>query len=167
MINSNIIRSSEDNFYNFFESKNLKLYVAIISATIGVISNYSAIKHQLSQTRFDMLYYPGLLDFYAIGITTLLDSAIILFSLMRISLLTWCSTIVALIISIYANIQLMFQVAGGTTFKTTNKLFVDPSFTFMFIVGISLAILPIIILKNIMVLLLKQIDEEKFKGELK
>lgn len=157
----NTIESKNNqDFYKSFESKKLKLYVAIISATIGVVSNYSAIKHQLSQTRFDMLYFPGLLDFYAAGITILLDSAIILFSLMRISLLTWCSTIVALIISIYANIQLMFQVAGGNTFKNTSKLFIDPSFTFMFIVGMSLAILPIIILKYIMVLLLKQIDNE-------
>lgn len=156
---------NEEKFYNFFESKKLKLWVAIISSIIGVISNYSAIKYQLSQTRFDMIYYPNLLDFYAIGITILLDTSIILFSLMRINVLAWCSTIVALIISIYANIQLMFQVAGGNTFKNTNKLFDDPSFTLMFIVSMSLAILPIAILKHIMILLLEQVDNKNSLNE--
>jgi hypothetical protein len=162
--NTNII---ENNFYNFFESKKLKLWIAIIISTIGIVSNYSAIKYQLSHTRFDLIYYPNLLDFYAIGITILLDSSIVLFSLMRINLLTWCSTIVALIISIYANIQLMFQVAGGDTFKNTNKLFDDPSFTLTFIVSMSFAILPIIILKQLMLLLLEQVDKENgiFKNE--
>lgn len=150
---------------NLFKSKKMKLYVAIISATIGIISNYSAIKYQLSQSRFDMIYFPHLLDFYAVGITIMLDTAIILFSLMRINLLTWCSTIVALIISIYANVQMMFQVAGGNTFKGTNKLFNDPSFLLAFIVNMSLAVLPIIILKHLMLLLIKQIDEENKKEE--
>ena len=150
----------ENSFYNFFKGKKIKLYVSLISATIGVISNYSAIKYQLSQSRFDMIYFPNLLDFYAVGITIMLDTAIILFSLMRINLLTWCSTVVALIISIYANVQLMFQVAGGNTFKGTNKMFSDPSFLLAFIVNMSLAILPIIILKYLMLLLIRQLDEE-------
>ena len=154
----------ENSFYDFFKSKKMKLYVAVISATIGVISNYSAIKYQLSQSRFDMIYFPNLLDFYAVGITIMLDTAIILFSLMRINLLTWCSTIVALIISIYANIQLMFQVAGGNTFKGTNKMFSDPSFFLAFLVNMSLAVLPIIILKHLMLLLIRQIDNESYVG---
>jgi hypothetical protein len=61
----------------------------------------------------------------------------------------------------------MFQVAGGDTFKNTNKLFDDPSFTLTFIVSMSFAVLPIIILKQLMLLLLEQVDEENgiFKNE--
>lgn len=151
---------NEKEFYKFFETKKLKLIVAIVSAFIGVLSNYSAIKYQLGQSRFDMVYLPVILDIYAIGVTLLLDVAIIVFSLMRLNVLTWLSAGVALIISIYANIQLMFQTAGGTSFKSSSKMFSEPSFVLAFMVNMSLAILPIIILKYIMIELMSQLDNE-------
>lgn len=155
-----IVRREID-IYEFFESKDAKLYMCLISAFVSLVSNYSAVKYQLNHNRFDLVSNPSLLDFYTIGFTILLEAAIIVFALMRIKFLTWCSTIVALLISVYANIQLMFQVVGGTSFKTVWGLFGDPSFFFSFVINISMAILPIVVLKYMTVELVKQLNEEK------
>ena len=102
-INSQIIEKSSIDFFNSFESKELKFGLAIASATIGVISNYHAVKYQIEHSRFDMVgsQYS---DLYAIGFTGFLDLMIILSYLMKDKKLINISVISALINSLYANL---------------------------------------------------------------
>ena len=159
-INSQIIEKSSIDFFNSFEIKELKFGLAIASATIGVISNYHAVKYQIEHSRFDMVgsQYS---DLYAIGFTGFLDLMIILSYLMKDKKLINISVISSLIISIYANLMLHLQTAGGSSFKKLFNEFFDPNTLFSFIVSLTMAILPILIVKHCMKALMIQIKEEK------
>lgn len=158
-INSGTERTAID-FFNSFESKELKFGLAIASGTIGVISNYHAVKYQIEHSRFDMVgsQYS---DLYAIGFTGFLDLMIILSFLMKDKKLINLSVISSLIISIYANLMLHLQTAGGSSFKKLFTDFFDPNVLFSFIVSLTMAILPILIVKHCMKALMIQIEEEK------
>lgn len=149
---------TENDFFEFFNRKSLKLILAIVSGIVGVISNYYAVRHQITQTRFDMLGYENIADFYALGVTAFLDMAIILFHLMKIPFLTWISTISAISISLYANMNLIVQ--GHTLKKITIAGLVDLSYGGFIIVSLTMAILPIIILSYLMHLVMLQHQEE-------
>ena len=150
-----------EDFFEFFNKKSLKLILAIISGIVGVISNYYAVRHQITQTRFDMLGYVNVADFYALGVTAFLDLAIILFHLMRIPLLTWISTSSAILISLYANMNLIIQ--GHSLKKITIAGIIDLSYGGFIIVSLTMAILPIIILTYLMNLVMIQYADEKAK----
>jgi hypothetical protein len=159
-INNQIIEVSSRDFFNSFESKQLKFGLAIASGTIGVISNYHAVKYQIEHSRFDMVG-SNYSDIYAIGFTGFLDLMIILSYLMKDKKLINISVISSLIISIYANLMLHLQTAGGSTFKKLFLEFLDPNVLFSFIVSITMAILPILIVKHCMKALIAQLTEEK------
>lgn len=150
----------EINFFDSFESKNLKLGLAVASGTIGVISNYHAVNYQIQQSRFDMVG-SKYSDLYAIGFTGFLDLMIILSYLMKDKKLINLSVISSLIISIYANLMLHLQTAGGSSFKKLFSDLFDPNTLFSFIVSITMAVLPILIVKHCMKALMIQIKEEK------
>lgn len=151
---------SEDQFFDFFASKKLKLMIAVLAGIIGVISNYYAVRSQILHMRGDMVG-ENLAGFYAIGITGLLDLAIVLFTLMNVSPLAWMSTAVAFIISFYANVTMMLQTAGGSDFSQLKLLFRDPNSVLQFFVAISMAMLPIVILKYLTIEAMKQRRSEK------
>jgi len=159
-INNQIIEVSSRDFFNSFESKQLKFGLAIASGTIGVISNYHAVKYQIEHSRFDMVG-SNYSDIYAIGFTGFLDLMIILSYLMKDKKLINISVISSLIISIYANLMLHLQTAGGSTFKKLFLEFLDPNVLFSFIVSITMAILPILVVKHCMKALMAQLAEEK------
>jgi hypothetical protein len=159
-INNQIIEVSSRDFFNSFESKQLKFGLAIASGTIGVISNYHAVKYQIEHSRFDMVG-SDYSHVYAIGFTGFLDLMIILSYLMKDKKLINISVISSLIISIYANLMLHLQTAGGSTFKKLFLEFLDPNVLFSFIVSITMAILPILIVKHCMKALMIQLAEEK------
>jgi len=146
-------------FFEFFNRKSLKLILAFISGVVGVISNYYAIRHQISQTRFDLIGYETIADYYALGVTVFLDLAIVVFHLMKVPLLTWVSTISAIIISLYANMNLIVQ--GHSIRKITIAGFMDLSYGGFILVSLTMAILPIVILTYLMYLVVKQHDDEK------
>lgn len=158
-INSELEKTSMD-FFNSFESKELKFGLALASGTIGVISNYHAVKYQIEHSRFDMVG-SRYSDLYAIGFTGFLDLMIILSFLMKDKKLINLSVISSLIISIYANLMLHLQTAGGSSFKKLFTDFFDPNTLFSFIVSLTMAILPILIVKHCMKALMIQISEEK------
>lgn len=162
-INSGMIQNSEIDFFDSFESKKLKLGLAVSSATIGVISNYHAVKYQIEHSRFDMVG-SNYSNFYAIGFTGFLDLMIILSYLMKDKKLINISVISSLIISIYANLMLHLQTAGGSSFKKLFLEFLDPNVLFSFIVSLTMAILPILIVKHCMKALMIQIKQEKGEG---
>jgi hypothetical protein len=137
---------SEDDFFDFFASKKLKLTIAVLAGIIGVISNYYAVRAQILHMRMDMIG-ENMAGIYAIGITGFLDLAIVLFTLMNVTPLAWLSTCVAMIISFYANTTLMLQTAGGSDFSQIKILFRDPNTLLQFFVALSLALLPIVVLK--------------------
>ena len=47
--------NNKSKFFEFFKTKRLKLSLVIFFGTIGVVSNYSALKYFLAQTRMDFL----------------------------------------------------------------------------------------------------------------
>jgi len=159
-INSQMLTESEKDFFDFFESKKLKLGLAATSATIGVISNYHAVKYQIEQSRFDMVgsKYSNI---YAMGFTGFLDLMIILSYLMKDKKLINLSVGSSLIISVYANLMLHLQTAGGSSFKKLFSDLFDPNTLFSFIVSITMAVLPILIVKHCMKSLMDQLAEEK------
>lgn len=132
-------------FFELFALKRLKLILAIIAGIVGTIGNYYAVRFQLESTRFDM-GHGEILDLYAFGLTAFLELMIIVFHLMRIHLLIVLSTTSALIISIYANLILLWETNGIGAYQ-------------MFL-SLTLAILPIIILTYLMRLTVEQFDEE-------
>ena len=146
-------------FFEFFNRKSLKLILAFISGLVGVVSNYYAIRHQISQTRFDLIGYENVADYYALGVTVFLDLAIVIFHLMRVPLLTWVSTISAIIISLYANMNLIVQ--GHSMRKITIAGFMDLSYGGFILVSLTMAILPLVILTYLMHLVVKQYQDEK------
>ena len=154
------IKARESEFFNFFESKKLKFGVAITSGVVGTISNYHAVKHQISESRFDMIgsHYA---DIYAIGLTAFLDMMIIVFYLMRDKKLINISTFSTFTISVYANLMLSLHSAGGSTFKNLLLSFLDPGQFFHLFVSLTMATLPIFVLKHCMGLLVQQLESEK------
>jgi hypothetical protein len=156
----NKIIISEDQFFEFFESKKLKLIIAILAGIIGVISNYYAIQSLILHLRIDMIG-ENMVGIYAIGLTGFLDLAIILFTLMNVAPLSWFSTIIAFIISLYANTTMMLQSAGGSSFSSLIFMLKDPNTLLQFSVGICMAILPLVILKYLVNEAVKQRKREK------
>lgn len=152
-------KSREIDFFETFRSKKLKLYLAFFMACLGAVSNYSAVKYQIMQSRFDMLGFKYL-ELYAFGVTICLDLSIIIFYLMSAKKLVRICSFSAISISLYANILLHLQTAGGTSvFKFIFYLF-DPSVAFNFFVSVIVATLPLLILTQLMALLMKEIEEE-------
>jgi hypothetical protein len=131
-------------FFEFFEQKRLKLFLAIFAGIVGVIGNYHSVRFQLINTRLDFTS-PDLINLYAFGLTGLLDLMIILFHLMRIKLLVWASTISALLISVLANFAVL---------NTENNSHIE------LIVGLLMSSLPILILTYLVHLMIVQYDSE-------
>ena len=146
---------TEEQFFDFFLSKKLKLTVAFFAGFIGVIGNYYAVKMQIMHMRGDMIG-ESLSTIYALGFTGMLDLAIILFSLMNVPLLAWLSTIASFIIALYSNITMMLQTAGGTSFSKFIKTLNDPNAFLQFSFGITIAILPVFILKYLMLKIISE-----------
>lgn len=149
---------SGQDFFEFFEKKRLKLALSWIAGLVGIMGNYSAVRFQITQTRFDMLGQQDMIDAYAFGLTALLDLMIVVFHLMRIKWLTFGSTISAVVISLYANISLMVQNQSIASLReqTKNDLQLDGSM----IVGLVMSVLPIVILTHLMHLVVVQYDQQ-------
>jgi hypothetical protein len=149
---------SGQRFFEFFERKRIKMFLAWTAGIIGTLGNFHAVRYWISQTRFDMAGMDDTIDFYAFGLTALLEMAIVFFHLTRIKPLTIFATVCAVSISAYANLNLMIQ---NQSVKTLN---VESSSNLQFggsiIVGIILAILPIVILTYMMHLVMHQYDSE-------
>lgn len=153
------LQSNEIDFFEAFRSKKLKLYLAFFMACLGAISNYSAVKYQIMQSRFDMLGFKYL-ELYAFGVTICLDLSIIMFYLMQAKKLVKICSSSAIFISLYANLLLHLQTAGGTSFFKFVIYLFDLSIAFNFFVSVIVAVLPLIILTQLMSLLMKEIEEE-------
>jgi hypothetical protein len=145
-------------FFKFFQLKRLKLGLAWGSGIVGVIGNYYAVKYQLTQTRIDMMADPETLELYAFGLTALLDLMIVVFHLMRINILTIGSTASAIIISIYANVNLIIsqQSISQVKLESSNNLQYGGSI----IISVIMSALPILILTYLMHLVMLQYDSE-------
>ena len=137
---------SEDQFFDFFASKKLKLTIAVLAGIIGVISNYYAVRAQILHMRGDLIG-ENMAGVYAIGLTGFLDLAIVLFTLMNVTPLSWFSAVIAFIIALYANLTMMLQSAGGSSFSSLMFMLKDPNTLLQFFVGICMAILPLVVLK--------------------
>ena len=148
-------------FFNIFEKKYLKLGLAFFSAMVSIIGNFYAIKQQIHHMRLDMLGNDLMISMYAIGITFLLDTMIIVFHLMKMKNLASFSTFSALAISIYANIMLAIQTPGGDKITTLYLLFADPSVLLTIVIGFCMAILPVLTIVYLMNALTEQIDNER------
>ena len=149
---------SGDDFFKFFSRKRLKLLLASISGLVGVLGNYYAIRHQISQTRFDMVASEFASDYYAFGLTVLLDLMIVIFHLMRINVLTYVTTASAVIISLYANISLIVQ--GHSIKQVGSQGMSDLQYGLSSIVSVTMAALPVVILTYLMHLVMEQYDAE-------
>ena len=148
-------------FFNIFEKKYLKLGLAFFSAMVSIIGNFYAIKQQIYHMRIDMLGNDIVISLYAIGITFLLDTMIIMFHLMKMKHLAMFSTFSALAISIYANIMLAIQTTHGDKITTMHLLFMDPSVLLTVLVGFCMAVLPVITIVYLMNALMTQIENER------
>jgi hypothetical protein len=122
---------------------------------VGVISNYSALKYFLGQTRLDFLGSEFSLTVYAIGITMALDVSIIVFHLARIYPLMIGSSILAFMISLGANTTTYFACAGSC-----KNALDDLGTIIMFGQSLIMSILPIIIIIYLTELAIKQYDYE-------
>jgi hypothetical protein len=143
-LNNESLVNGED-FFRFFEGKFIKFLIALFSGFVGVSGNFYAVRFLLETIRIDILTIGSseVLDFYAFGLTALLDLMIVLFHLMRIKPLQLLSTISAITISLYANYNLL---AKKSIFELS--------------IGLLLSILPILILTYLMDLTIKQYDRE-------
>ena len=150
----------EEDFFKFFETKKLKLGLALTSGTVGVLSNYHAVKYQIEQSRFDMIG-SQYANYYAIGVTAFLDLMIIVFYLMRDKKLINISVFTSVLISVYANMMLHLQSAGGGSLKVFVFSLLEPGFLIGVIVSLTMALFPILILKHCMEILVKQLEKEK------
>jgi hypothetical protein len=104
--------NNKSKFFEFFRTKRLKLSLVIFFGTIGVVSNYSALRYFLGQTRIDFLGSEVSLTIYAIGITMALDVSIIVFHLARIYPLMIGSSILAFMISLGPILLPILHVLG-------------------------------------------------------
>lgn len=149
----------EDNmknkFFEFFKTKRLKLSLSIFFGTVGVISNYSALKYYLGNIRIDFIGSELTLTIYAIGISLALDLAIIIFHLMRVYPLMWGSVILAFMVSTTANTTTFLVCAGAC------KQPLDDWGTYMaFAQALFMSVLPIIIIVYLTELAVQQYDRE-------
>lgn len=142
-------------FFEFFKTKRLKLSLVIFFGTIGVVSNYSALKYFLAQTRIDFLGSEVSLTIYAIGITMALDASIIVFHLARIYPLMIGSSILAFMISLGANTTTFFACAGSC-----KNALDDLGTIIMFGQSLVMSVLPIIIIIYLTELAVNQYDKE-------
>lgn len=142
-------------FFEFFKTKRLKLSLVIFFGTIGVISNYSALRYFLNQTGLDFLGSEFSLTVYAIGITMALDVSIIVFHLARIYPLMFGSAIMAFMISLGANTTTYFACAGSC-----KNALDDLGTVIMFSQSLIMSILPIVIIIYLTELAVKQYDLE-------
>jgi hypothetical protein len=147
--------ANKSKFFEFFRTKRLKLSLVIFFGTVGVISNYSALKYFLGQTRLDFLGSEFSLTVYAIGITMALDVSIIVFHLARIYPLMIGSSILAFMISLGANTTTYFACAGSC-----KNALDDLGTIIMFGQSLIMSILPIIIIIYLTELAIKQYDYE-------
>ena len=148
-------------FFNIFEKKYLKLSLAFFSAIVSIIGNFYAIKQQIYHMRIDMIGNDIMISMYAIGITFLLDTMIIVFHLMKMKHLAMFSTFSALAISIYANIMLAIQTSNGDKMATIYLLFMDPNILLTIVVGFCMAVLPVVTIVYLMNALMEQIENER------
>ena len=147
--------TNKSKFFEFFRTKRLKLSLVIFFGTVGVISNYSALKYFLGQTRLDFLGSEFSLTVYAIGITMALDVSIIVFHLARIYPLMIGSSILAFMISLGANTTTYFACAGSC-----KNALDDLGTIIMFGQSLIMSILPIVIIIYLTELAIKQYDYE-------
>ena len=147
--------ANKSKFFEFFKTKRLKLSLVIFFGTVGVISNYSALKYFLAQTRLDFLGSEFSLTVYAIGITIALDVSIIVFHLARIYPLMIGSSILAFMISLGANTTTYFACAGSC-----KNALDDLGTIIMFGQSLIMSILPIVIIIYLTELAIKQYDYE-------
>lgn len=148
-------------FFNIFDKKYFKLGLAMFSALISIVGNYYAIKQQIYHMRLDMLGNDIMISVYAIGITFLLDTMIIVFHLMNIKTLANFSTFSALAISLYANIMLALQNPQGDKMSSILMLLLEPSSLLTLTVGFCMAVLPVITIVYLMNALMSQIEIER------
>jgi len=144
---------SGNQFFRFFKRKTPKLILSGLAGLVGVLGNYYAIRYQLDLTRFDMVGSETAKEFYAIGLSFLLDFMIVIFHLMRIELLMWTTTGFTLVISLYANISMILQGQSMTNLK-------EVSTGGAILMAMLIALLPVITLVYLMTLTLKQYDME-------
>lgn len=147
---------SGNEFFTFFKRKTPKLILSGVAGVVGVIGNYYAIRYQLDLTRFDMAGSENAKEFYAIGLSFLLDFMIVIFHLMRIEILMWVTTAFTVVISLYANISMIVQ--GQNLHSTIKNLNNDSGGGIM--MATMIALLPVITLVYLMTLTLKQYDKE-------
>ena len=147
--------NNKSKFFEFFRTKRLKLSLVIFFGTIGVVSNYSALRYFLGQTRIDFLGSEVSLTIYAIGITMALDVSIIVFHLARIYPLMFGSSILAFMISLGANTTTYFACAGSC-----KNALDDLGTVMMFGQSLVMSILPIVIIIYLTELVIKQYDFE-------
>lgn len=148
-------------FFNVFEKKYLKLGLAFFVAIISIIGNYYAIKQQIYHMRIDMLGNDLMISFYAIGITFLLDTMIIIFHLMNMKTLAIFSTFSAIVISLYANIMLAIQTPNGEKTFSLYLLMLDTNTLLTLVIGFCMAVLPVTTIVYLMNALTEQIKNER------
>jgi len=146
---------NKSKFFEFFKTKRLKLSLVIFFGSIGVVSNYSALRYFLGQTRIDFLGSEVSLTIYSIGITMALDVSIIVFHLARIYPLMFGSSILAFMISLGANTTTYFACAGSC-----KNALDDLGTVIMFGQSLVMSVLPIIIIVYLTELAVKQYDSE-------
>lgn len=148
---------SGNDFFKFFKRKTPKLILSAMAGMVGVWGNYYAIRYQLDLTRFDMVGSDLAKEFYATGLSFLLDFMIVIFHLMRIEILMWITTSFTVVIALYANISMIVQ---GQNLSSTIKNMSDTSTGGGVMIAIMIALLPVITLVYLMTLTLKQYDME-------
>ena len=152
---------NQSKFFEFFKTKRLKLSIAIFFGTVGIISNYSAIKYYLLQSRMDLIGSDTALTIYALGISFSLDIAIIVFHLMRTYALMWGSVLLAFLVSVTANTT-TFLVCAGSCKQPID----DPGTLLAFCQALIMSVLPIAIIIYLTELAVQQYDKEiKFTNE--
>jgi hypothetical protein len=149
---------SGQRFFEFFERKRIKMFLAWTAGIIGTLGNFHAVRFWITQTRFDMVGMDDTIDIYAFGLTAMLEIAIVFFHLTRIKPLTIFATVCAVSISAYANLNLLIQNQSVKTLNIESAS--NLQFGGTIYVGIILAILPIVILTYMMHLVMSQYDSE-------
>ena len=147
--------TNQSKFFEFFKTKRLKLTIAIFFGTVGIISNYSAIKYYLLQTRMDLIQSESTLIIYALGISLSLDIAIIVFHLMRTYALMWGSVLLAFLVSVTANTNTFLSCAGSC-----KQPIDDPVALLAFSQALIMSLLPIVIIIYLTELAVQQYDKE-------
>ena len=146
---------TKSSFFEFFKTKRLKLSLAIFFGTVGVISNYSALKYYIANTRIDLIGSEWTLTIYALGISIGLDLAIVVFHLMRTYALMWGSVLLAFLVSLTANTTTYLTCAGAC------KTYLDDWGAYLgFTQALMMSVLPIVIIVYLTELAVSQYDKE-------